>query len=132
MSWDVALFNFPADMTLNEVDDDYRPDPLGPASDVLATLRETFPGIDLRDPTWGFLSDDQWVIEFNIGEENPVESIMLHVRGSGDVLPTVRRAAAVLGCRAMDCSTGDFIETGGSDGWAGFQAFRDRALRNQQ
>jgi hypothetical protein len=36
--------------------------------------------------------------------------------------------AHVLGSRAYDCSAGDFIEDGGEDGWADFQAFRDRAF----
>lgn len=85
--------------------------------------------LNLSDPTWGDLVRPGWVIEFNIGAEDPVESTMLHVRGGGDdVVQVIRETARVLGCRAFDCSSGDFIEAGGSDGWAGFQAFRDRAI----
>ncbi|MFC8797810.1 hypothetical protein ACFT2C_08750 [Promicromonospora sp. NPDC057138] len=46
-----------------------------------------------------------------------------------DILRTleamVRRAAHVLGCRALDCSTSEFIENRGHHGWDEFQAYRD-------
>lgn len=88
----------------------------------------SFPDLDLNDPTWGNLEDPDWSIEFNIGREDPVESIMLHVRGGGDVVEVIRRAARALGCRALDGSSGEFIEDGGADGWADFQAYRDSVL----
>jgi hypothetical protein len=41
----------------------------------------------------------------------------------------VRETAHILGCRAFDCSSGEFIEEDGKDRWADFQAFRDRGIR---
>ncbi|MFE7504369.1 hypothetical protein [Promicromonospora sp. NPDC057488] len=129
MSWDISLFNAPPRITIEEIPHDYEPAPLGSVAEVLDRLQAAFVDLDLSDPTWGFLVQPGWVIEFNIGREDPVESIMLHVRGGGDdVVQVVRETARVLGCRAFDCSSGDFIEDGGSDGWADFQAFRDRAI----
>ena len=129
MSWDISLFNAPPGMTIEEIPRDYEPAPLGSAVEVLGRLQAAFVDLDLGDPTWGDLERSGWSIEFNIGRENPVRSIMLHVRGGGDdVVQVVRETAQVLRCRALDCSSGEFIEDGGRDGWADFQAFRDRVF----
>ena len=129
MSWDIGLFNAPPEITIEEIPHDYEPVPLGSVAEVLGRLQAAFVDLDLSDPTWGDLERSGWSIEFGIGREDPVRSIMLHVRGGGDdVVQVVRETAHVLGCRALDCSSGEFIEDGGRDGWADFQAFRDRAV----
>jgi hypothetical protein len=129
MSWDISLFNAPPGITIEEIPRDYEPAPLGSVAEVLGRLQAAFVDLDLSDPTWGDLERSAWSVEFNIGAEDPVRSIMLHVRGGGDdVVQVVRETAHVLGCRALDCSSGEFIEDGGRDGWADFQAFRDRAF----
>ena len=129
MSWDISLFNAPSGMTIEEIPQDYDPAPLGSVAEILDRLQATFVELNLSDPTWGDLVRPGCVIEFNIGREDPVESIMLHVRGGGDdAVQVVRETAHALGCRAFDCSSGDFIEDGGSDGWADFQAFRDSVI----
>lgn len=82
-------------------------------------------------------------MEIDLGTDDPVDSIMLHVRGAGgDALAAVFRIAGALGCRALDCSTGDLVtsgihsadrsgddsgdHTGDHSGWRAFQEFRDR------
>jgi hypothetical protein len=71
------------------------------------------------------------VIELNIGRADPVESVMLHVRGSGDeVLPVIHKIAALLNGRPVDISTMEFLEPTDTTGWHDFQAFRDRAVRD--
>lgn len=129
MSWDISLFNAPPGVTIEEIPHDYDPTPLGAVAEIRDRLQAAFVDLDLSDPTWGNLERSGWSVEFNIGAEDPVRSIMLHVRGGGDdVVQVVRETAHVLGCRAFDCSSGEFIEDGGRDGWADFQAFRDRAI----
>ncbi|GAA4714320.1 hypothetical protein APR04_004125 [Promicromonospora umidemergens] len=129
MSWDISLFNAPPETTIEEIPRDYEPLPIGSVAEVLSRLQAAFADLDLSDPTWGDLERSGWSIEFNIGSEDPVRSIMLHVRGGGDdVVQVVRETAHVLGCSALDCSSGEFIEEGGRDGWADFQAFRDGVI----
>ncbi|MFD7023268.1 hypothetical protein [Promicromonospora sukumoe] len=128
MSWDISLFNAPPGVTIEEIPRDYEPSPLGSSAEVLGRLKATFVDLDLSDPTWGFLNRQSWSIEFNVGGEDPVESIMLHVRGGGDAVQVVQETAHLLGCRAFDCSSGEFIEDGGRDGWADFQQFRDTVI----
>lgn len=82
MSWDVVLMRLPADVTsVHEIPADYTPDPLGRRDDVRAAVTQACPEADLSDPAWGELSGPTWSVELNIGSEDPVDSIMLHIRG---------------------------------------------------
>lgn len=130
MSWDVVLFRAPAGtVSFGELPRDYRPDPIGSHADVERSLRAGLPMVDLSDPTWGTLDGSTWSIELNIGRDDPVESVMLHVRGTGDdVLPYVFQIAHALGCTAFDCSDGSALTEGDTEGWQTWQAYRGRAL----
>jgi hypothetical protein len=128
MSWDLLLLPLPAELhSAQGLPDDFPAKPLGPHRDVQAALLKELPEIDLSDPTWGDLNGETWSIELNIGHEDPVDSIMLHVRGSGDdVLSGIFRIAAAVDCRVIDCSDGEFLVPGDTSNRHAFQAFRDR------
>ncbi|WP_328580566.1 hypothetical protein [Streptomyces sp. NBC_00370] len=130
MSWDVILLRLPDDVTsVQEIPANYTPDPLGRRHDVLAAVTQAVPDVDLSDPAWGELSGPTWSIELNIGSEDPVDSVMLHIRGSGDdVLTPVLHLAQALRCKALDCAEGDLITPGQTSGWHAFQQFRDRVV----
>ncbi|MFI9617244.1 hypothetical protein ACIHCM_37320 [Streptomyces sp. NPDC052023] len=128
MSWDVLLLRLPDNVTsVHEIPGDHASSPLGRLHDVLAAVAKAVPDADLSDPTWGELLGPTWSMELNIGDEDPVDSIMLHIRGSGDdVLAPVFRLAETLGCKVLDCAEGDLITAGQTSGWQAFQQFRDR------
>ncbi|MGH3390271.1 MAG: hypothetical protein ACRDOO_15490 [Actinomadura sp.] len=109
---------------------DHQPPPIGTRAHVHQALRAELPGadLDLDDPTWGLLSGPSWGIELGIGEVEPVESVMLHVRGGGDVLPVISQIASALDCRPYDCSTGDLLAEHDTSSWQVFQGFRDSAV----
>ncbi|MCV2460686.1 hypothetical protein OEB94_15500 [Streptomyces sp. ICN988] len=138
MSWDVLLLRLPDNVTsVQEIPGDHASPPLGRLHDVLAAVAQAAPDADLSDPTWGELLGPTWSMELNIGDEDPMElnigdqdpvdSIMLHIRGSGDdVLTSVFRLAETLGCKVIDCAEGDLITAGQTSGWHAFQQFCDR------
>ncbi|MFJ4872410.1 hypothetical protein [Streptomyces sp. NPDC088757] len=130
MGWDVLLLPLPADIaSIDDLPADHEPPPVGNRSEVHGALEAAVPGVDLTDPAWGELLGPTWGIELGIGEDDPVESVMLHVRGgTDDVLPVILRIARALGCRPFDCSAGDLLADGDPTGWHAFRAFRDRAL----
>lgn len=130
MSWDVLLLRVPEGVTaVDALAVDFVPDPVGALDAVVGLLGQWIPGVDLSDPSWGQLEGPGWSIELSIGDEDPVDSVMLHVRGGGDdVLPVVIRIARVLECGALDISTGDFLVEGATEGWNAFQQYRDRVL----
>ncbi|MDK0518108.1 hypothetical protein [Streptomyces sp. ML-6] len=130
MSWDVLLLRLPDDITsVQGIPADHTPAPLGRRHDVLATVARAVPEADLSDPGWGVLSGPTWSIELNIGSKDPVDSIMLHIRGSGDdVLAPVFRLAESLRCGVLDCTDGELLAPGRSSGRHAFQQFRDRVV----
>jgi hypothetical protein len=130
VSWDVLLLRVPDGITeLSDIPDDFQPPPLGPLPQVLDTLCAVIPDIDLSDPTWGEATGPTWSIEFSIGAQDPVTSIMLLVRGSGeDVLPVIGRLSAALGCRPIDSSGGDFLRVDDPGSWRDYQAYRDQVM----
>ncbi|MFJ5938794.1 hypothetical protein [Streptomyces sp. NPDC093071] len=130
MSWDVLLLPLPAGLvSIEDLPADHEPPHIGSRSSVHKALRSAAGDVDLTDPTWGELLGPTWVIEIGIGEGDPVESVMLHVRGrENDVLPVIFHISRTLGCRPFDCSTGELLKDEASSSWAGFQAFRDRAI----
>ncbi|MEW2417485.1 hypothetical protein AB0953_27705 [Streptomyces sp. NPDC046866] len=134
MSWDVLLLRLPDGVTsLREVPADYTPGPLGRRHEILAAVPQALPEVDLSDSEWGELHGLTWSIELNIGSEDPVDSLMLHIRGSGDdVLTPVLRLAQALQCKALDCAGGDLITPGQTAGWHAFQQFRDRVAEASQ
>ncbi|MFB6904081.1 hypothetical protein ACFCWB_07395 [Streptomyces bacillaris] len=127
MSWDVLLLHLPDDITsVQQIPDAHTPALIGSRRDILAAITQANPDTDLTDPTWGELLGPTWSMELNIGAEDPVDSVMLHIRGSGDdVLTPVFRLAGALGCKVLDCAAGDLISSLETSGWHGFQQYRD-------
>ena len=133
MSWDVFLFNAPPGMkSLDDLSEDFKVAPLGPKDEVIAKLTHALE-IDFSDRSWGIHNTESYSIEFNMGAD-PVESIMLHVRGGGEVMGAIRAAADALGVRALDCSTGDWIDfesAKADDSWQRWQAYRDQIVKRR-
>jgi hypothetical protein len=131
MSWDVMIFNTrgknpPSIEQFQE--SDY--DPLGPAASVREALSNLLPGIDWSDTTWGIYQGAGFSIEFNVSKDDPIGTMMLHVRGAGDAISAIVAFARPSGWSALDCSTSDFInlDQPSQAGWEGFQAFRDKVM----
>ena len=109
VSWDILLMrsDYPS---MGEFPEDYTPPPLGEGALVRSKLQARVPSIVFHEPTWAQVQGSGWSIDATVGSEEPVESILLHVRGGKDALGVVRSMADALGARALDCSTGKFID----------------------
>lgn len=135
MSWDVMIFNFggkpPRPMEQLEESDFV---PLGPALEVRNRISSILSGVNWSNPKWGTYDGDGFSIEFNVGKVDPIEHMMLHVRGGGDAIAAIARFAEPAGWSALDCSTGEFLDLRNPSqaGWEGFQAFRDRVLNRER
>jgi hypothetical protein len=130
VSWDILIQDLPRDVSsVAAIPDDVRPEPLGSRAGLIAKICEWVPSADFTDPSWGDLVTSDFVIEFNMGDEEICDSIMLHVRGGGSAADFVAGLLGHLGLPAIDCSAGEFFSP--STAAASFQAwqeFRDRAL----
>lgn len=130
LSWDVLLMQVPSNILRSQdLAKNFRSQ-LGPRPEILSILTQICPGIDFSDPGWGIFEGNDFSIEFNLGDTDPVESVMLHVRGSDNVISIIRNICEYTGWRALDTSIGDFIDfdrnpTTGLQQW---RTFRDRVF----
>jgi hypothetical protein len=131
VSWDLLVMAFDGPPPpIEEWTDDFRPPILGSAIEVRNRISSSFPGVDWKDPSWGYLNDDGYLIEFNVGKEEVVGSFMMHVRGGRNPLESIVKLCRKHGWYAYDCSTGEFIDLDmpSQEGWQGFQSFRDQVI----
>jgi hypothetical protein len=136
MSWDVVIVDSggkTAACPVTELEDsDFKA--LGPAYEVRQKISSNLPGIDWSDPTLGIFEGDGFSIEFNVGEDDPIQSIMLHVRGGGDAIAAIMSFVRPRGWSALDCSTGEFLDPNNplQEGRKGFQAYRNGIFNKGQ
>jgi hypothetical protein len=82
VSWDISIMDLPADAhSVSDIPHDFAPAPLGQRAALIAKILEIAPQADFSDSTWGELSTPDFTIEFNMGRDALVDSLMLHVRG---------------------------------------------------
>ncbi len=116
--------------TVAEISNDYRPNPLGPRSELIDRIRKMLPDANFKDPTWGIFDGPGFSIEFNKGSKEICDSFMLHVRGGGSAMTVVGRLLQHLAVRGIDCQTGDFfVHDAAEESFAKWQTFRDQVVR---
>ncbi len=124
MSWDVLLMHAPPEMrSVEDMDQDFRPPVLGEAGELRHAIQTLFPKIDFSDPTWGRLDGPDFWIEWNMGKDHVVDTIMLHVRGGDGAVQIIQYVCREMGWRALDISSGEFLDAM-PDPAAGFHAWR--------
>jgi hypothetical protein len=72
-----------------------------------------------------------------LGEKSEViaklsSALPIDFSGGGDVMGAIRAASEALGVRALDCSTGDWIDfesPEADDSWRRWQAYRDKVIK---
>jgi hypothetical protein len=111
MSWDILIMKFCRPYrSVAELPEDERPLDLGSCRFVRERVSTAFPGTDWADSAWGIWDASIGSIEFNLGNDNPVEGLMLHVRAHTEVVPLIVNLCHTNGWQGLDCSTGYFIE----------------------
>lgn len=111
MSWDVSLYRFTRQYrTIEEIPGDEQPLPLGSLAEVQAAVSVVFPGTDWSDPVWGVYDSEFGSIEFNVGKDDPVQSLGLHVRASDAIVGGILHLCERVGCQAIDLTDGTFLD----------------------
>lgn len=131
MSWDIAIMDLPGDArSVADIADDFEPRSLGERAGLIAKIQSVLPTADFSDPAWGEIVTPDFVVEFNMGQSEVVDSIMLHVRGGDAAVGLVAEVLARLEMRAIDCSEGEFFDQSVSvDSLGAWRAYRDRVVR---
>jgi hypothetical protein len=111
MSWDVFIQHLPASAaTVDDVPDDFEPQPLGGRADVNRAIAEAFPGADFSDPLWIRATEHSYLVEIGTGDGEQVTCVSVHVRGDEAAIPRIQQLIELLGARAVDSWTGDFFD----------------------
>lgn len=135
MSWDVSVFGAKeSPPPVAEMSNNWRREVLGTGDEVRAKISACFPGVDWTNPTWGSYMGSGSTHEFGIGRDEPNDGSMVHFRRGGEAVTHLMKMAQQCGWYLLDCSQGEWLhhcaET--KAGWQGFQAYRDRVIRQNR
>ncbi|MES2583941.1 MAG: hypothetical protein V4627_14560 [Pseudomonadota bacterium] len=135
MSWDVSLYKFSRIYeSLDQIPDDERPHQLGSLRAVQEAVVAVFPATNWSDPVWGIFDSEIGSIEFNVGKDDPVTSLALHVRAGDAIVAGILQLCARLSCQAIDLTDSSFLDQSEhpEQGFNQWQAYRDHVLQSHK
>jgi hypothetical protein len=112
MSWDVLLIKAPPEVTsfsTGKLPEEFILE-LDSRSDVTSLLNEVVPEIQYLDANWARIRTEDFSIELNIGNNDPIEALMLHIYGKENSIEVISRICQRTGWRAYDTSNDGFID----------------------
>ncbi|MDR0525812.1 MAG: hypothetical protein LBG90_08090 [Spirochaetaceae bacterium] len=73
-------------------------------------IKKIFPYINSNDENWLILDEETFSIEFNVGEDDPINNIMLHVRGEDEALKAIGLVCKKINLQAFDTTESKIID----------------------
>ena len=123
--WDVILIK--TRTNTEEIEDIEKP--LQFDRDIfIKEMKKYIPDLNIDDKTWLFLNREYYSVEFNTGEENKTDCIMLHIRGSKEPEDLFEIISDKFQCRIFDCSSGEFIGNGTKSAFGEWKEYRDKVI----
>ena len=101
------------------------------AEEVQAAIRTALPEAEL-DPPYARIDHPAYTVELDIGADDPVEGLGVRVQGGDEAVEPLLRLCAHTGWRALDVSTGAFLDESDDPaaGLRGWRAFRDSVVED--
>lgn len=132
MSWDVVVMKFPENFNndWDNVPKDFKPETICTHEHLKNEIKKLLPNINHDDPSWMVLNGETYSIEFNVGADDPINCIMLHVRGGDEALQAIKIFCEKFNCDALDTTEGkciDFNEKS-NKGFSAWRKYRDKVL----
>lgn len=111
MGWDLFVCRFSRGYdAMAAVPDHEHCLPLEVSDTLRAAITQAFPGTDWSDARWGIYNAGSGRVEFNIGDDEPVEGIVVHVHSDKSVLHTLVHFCQIRGWQILDIASGVFID----------------------
>lgn len=109
---------------------DAQPECMGDREVLIEEFKKLSADVDFSDKSWGIYFDGQTSIEINIGSDEKVNTIMLHIRGGGDPFIFIATTCGHFKWHALDCSTGKYIDFSNpsKDSWDRWKKYRDKIV----
>lgn len=115
--------------TVSDRPDDFEPRPLGSRNDLITAILSAAPTADFSDPSWGQILAGDVSIEVNMGMDEPVGSVMLHVRGGDEAIALMRRS--LTGSTRERWTSKQARSTPAATSLAAWRSYRDRIISQQ-
>jgi len=130
MSWDIFLQEIPPGiLSVEDIPDEFEPRTLGTRQEIIARITELVPFANFDDPTWGTIDSPAARLEINLGDEDPVQCIALHVRGGTAPAGFVFDLLSHLKVGALDSATGELFDTAAaSESFEEWQNYKRRVV----
>jgi hypothetical protein len=127
MSWDVIVMKFPKDFdgNLENLPQDFEPENICTREYFETEIKKIFPKINYET-----LNEDTFSIEFNIGEDDPIQTISLQIRGDNKALKSIKMICEKFNCQALDttkCEIIDFTKET-NEGFSEWQEYRNKVI----
>lgn len=126
MSWDVVMIRT---NTNSEDMDEIEDENLIPfkQTEIYEEIKKISSELGVRSDG-EYLESNDWSIEFNIGEDEEIDCVMLGIRG-GEPNEVLALLMADLNARLWDSGTGEFLKPGTSSSFKSWQAYRDKVIK---
>jgi hypothetical protein len=131
MSWDIFVQYIPDSVkSIKEMPADYSPRVIGMRSEIIALIRKIIPEANFSNPEWGLISENNFSIEINMGDNEEVKNFAFHVRGDDLAVGLIADILHRLGMRAFDSNskTGIFDPAQSLNSLRQWQDYRDKIL----
>ncbi len=131
MSWDLFVQDIPKGVShVDDMPESFEPRPLGQRAELVEQISKVVPSVNFCEPSWGVIEGPDFTVELNLGEEDEVSAITLHVRGGDAAAGLVSDLLTQCNWRAFDpeSDSGIFDPQCAADSLAKWRAHRDSAL----
>ena len=127
MSWDLLVMAAPPGVPMEETKEEHLH--LGTRDDVVAAIRTALPDAEVTG-RYVRVEGETFTVELNLGEEDAVNGLGVRAQGGDEAADVLARLCAHTGWRALDYSTGEFLDEAADPaaGLRGWRAFRDSVV----
>jgi hypothetical protein len=124
VSWDLLVMAAPPGVAMEDTKEEHLR--LGPRDEVVAAVRAALPEAE-PDGRYLRVEGETYAIELNLGDGDPVDGITVRAQGGDEIVGVLARLCAHTGWRALDYSTGEFLDEAEDPaaGLRGWRALRD-------
>ena len=111
MAWEVFVVKLDGTFdSRNDAAEDEHLIDLGTSDEVKAAIGSAFPGTTWSEAGWGDWSGDGGSVAFDLGDDDHIQDLNLHVNAGDEVVTRILSFTAANGWHAGDTADGPFLD----------------------